>query len=92
MVIWTEYLTSIASALGTSATEAGMIFSLIFTIGLLLVAVIATKGKKPEITMSLSSFFSTVFFTFIGWYPLWIGSVMALVLALMFAMFISGKF
>lgn len=85
MVVWTDYLTSIADAIGTSATEAGMIFSLIFTMGIIIVVVIATKGRKPQVTMPLSAFFPTLLFTFMGWYPVWTGSAIALVLAIFIA-------
>ena len=91
MAIWSEYLTSIAGALGVTPTQAGMIFSLVFTIGLLVVALISTKGRKPELTLTLSALFSTMLFTGMGWYPVWVGSVLALVVALLFIMFIKGK-
>ena len=92
MVVWSEWLSSIASALGTTTTEAGVIFSLAFTIGLLLVVIIATKGKKPAVSISFTAIFVTIFFTFIGWYPIWIGSVLALVLSILISKIISGGF
>ena len=92
MVIWGEYLASIASAMGTTATEAGIMFSLIFTIGLIVVVLIATRGRKPDVTVSFISLFLTLFWTFIGWYPIWIGSVMALVISIILAKVISGGF
>lgn len=92
MVIWTDWLTSVALALGTTPTEAGIMFSLAFTIGILLVVILATKGKKPDVTITFTSLFVTVFFTFIGWYPIWIGSVLALVLSIIIAKIISGGF
>ena len=85
MVVWTDYLTSIADAIGTTATEAGMIFSLIFTMGIIILVIIATKGRKPQVTMPLSAFFPTLLFTFMGWYPIWTGSAIALVLAIFIA-------
>ena len=85
MVVWTDYLTSIGDAIGTTAIEAGMIFSLIFTMGIILVVVIATKGRKPQVAMPLSAFFPTLLFTFMGWYPFWVGSVIALILAIFIA-------
>ena len=85
MVVWTDYLTSIADAIGTTATEAGMIFALVFTMGIIIVVIIATKGRKPQVTMPLSAFFPTILFTFMGWYPLWTGSVIALILAIFIA-------
>ena len=92
MVIWSDWLTSIASALDTTVTEAGIIFSLAFTIMLIVVVLIATRGKKPGITISLTALFVTVFFTFLGWYPIWIGSVLSLVVSIMIARIISGGF
>ena len=91
MVIWSEYLNGIAVAMDVNATEAGMMISLMFSIFLMLVVLIATKGKRPEVTVPFSTLLSTVLFTFMGWYPIWIGSVLALVLSIMLAMFISGK-
>ena len=85
MVVWTDYLTSIADAIGTTAVEAGLIFSLIFTMGIIIVVIIATKGRKPAVTMPLSAFFPTILFTFMGWYPIWTGSAIALVLAIFIA-------
>lgn len=85
MVIWSDYLTSIASALGTTATQAGVMFSLIFTIVTIFVVLVATRGRKPQVTMPISALFPTVLFTFMGWYPIWTGSVIALVIAIFIA-------
>lgn len=85
MVVWTDYLISIADAIGTTQIEAGIIFSLIFTMGIIVVVMIGTKGKKPQVTMPLSAFFPTLLFTFMGWLPLWTGSAIALVLAIFIA-------
>lgn len=85
MVIWADYLTSIASAIGTTTTQAGVMFSLIFTIATIFVVLVATRGRKPQITMPLSALFPTVLFTFMGWYPVWTGSALALILAIFIA-------
>ena len=92
MVIWSDWLTSVAFALGTTSTEAGIMFSLAFTMGLLVVVLIATRGKKPDVTITFSTLLSTIFFTFIGWYPIWIGSLLALVMSILIAKIISGGF
>jgi hypothetical protein len=91
MVVWSGYLTAIANAFGTSATEAGIIFSLTFTILAIIVVVIGTNGEKPEVTVGFTSFFSTLVFTFMGWYPIWTGSVISLVLAILLANVFSGS-
>lgn len=85
MVIWSDYLTGIADALGMTATQAGTLLSLIFTICIILVIVIGTKGEKAQITIPLGALFPTILFTFIGWLPIWTGSVIALVVAVFIA-------
>ena len=90
MVIWEDYLNSIALAMDATATEAGIMFSLMFTIGLIVVVILATKGKRPEVSVTFTSLFITIFFTFIGWYPVWIGSVLALVLSIIIAKIVSS--
>lgn len=92
MVIWGDWLASIALAMDATQTQAGIMFSLIFTIGLIVVVLLATRGKKPEVSVTFISLFTTIFFTFLGWYPIWIGSVMALVIAILLARIISGGF
>lgn len=92
MVIWGDYLASIALAMDTTETNAGIMFSLIFSIGLIVVVLIATKGRRPEVSVTFLSLFTTVFFTFLGWYPIWIGSVLALVISILLAKIISGGF
>lgn len=85
MVVWPEYLTAIGNALDVTATQAGMIFALTFTMCVILVVLIATRGRKPQVTMPTSALFPTLLFTFMGWYPAWTGSVIALVLAIFIA-------
>lgn len=85
MVIWTDYLTGIADAIGTTAVEAGVIFSIVLTISTILIVIIGTKGEKPQVTVPLSALFPTILFTFMGWYPIWTGSVIALILSIFIA-------
>lgn len=85
MVIWSDWLTAISDAIGTTTTQAGMMFSILFTIGVILVVVIATRGRQAQVTMPISALFPTILFTFMGWYPIWTGSVIALVIAIFIA-------
>lgn len=89
MVVWSDYLNAIAAAFGTSAVEAGIIFSLSFTILGLMVVLIATKGKSPQSTVPFMTLFMTIFFTFLGWYPIWVGSVLSLVISILLAYILS---
>lgn len=90
MVVWSGYLTAIANAFGTTTQEAGIIFSLTFTMLAIIVVVIATKGKRPEVAIPFTSLFTTLWFTFMGWYPTWVGSVLALVISILLAGIMSG--
>ena len=90
MVIWGDWLASVALAMDATQTQAGVMFSLIFTIGLIVVVLLATRGRRPEVSVTFISLFTTIFFTFLGWYPIWIGSVLALVISIILARIISG--
>ncbi len=91
MTIWIQYLENVSDFMNVTANEAGIISSLIVTIGLLIVVLIATRGASALVTIPVSSFFSIIFFTFIGWFPIWTGSVIALVLVI-FIGFVFSKF
>lgn len=82
MVIGAEYLLNVATAIGTTAIQAGVILSLTFTMGLILIILVSTRGRKPQITMPIGALFPTILFTFMGWYPIWVGSALALVLSI----------
>lgn len=82
MVVWTQYLQNIADFMNTTPTQAGIIMSLMITIVLTLVVLIASRGKLGSfVIIPIFDFFCVLFFTFIGWFPTWTGSVIALVLA-----------
>lgn len=89
MPIWSQFLQNIADSLSTTLTEAGIIMSLAFTIGFLMVTLIATRGKSAMAVVPIVSFFNIVLFTFLGWFPIWTGSIIALVLVVFMAYVIS---
>lgn len=88
--MWTDWLTSASSAMGTTVTEAGIILSLVFTIVIVLVCVLGSSSKSQVITVPLGATLGVVLFTFMGWFPLWTGSVLALILAIFLGKTISG--
>lgn len=90
MVIWSDYLTNAGTWLGVTAVQAGVILSLSMTLGVVVAILIATRGKRAEFTVPVGTLFLTVLFTFLGWYPIWTGSVLALVLAIFVGKVISG--
>lgn len=92
MVMWSDWLEAIASGMGTTTSQAGVVISLIFIIGISIFILIATRGRKSGLTVGLSSFLGLILFTFIGWLPLFTGSVLSIIVALMMAKFLAGWF
>ena len=92
MVMWSDWLEAIASGMGSTASQAGVIISLIFIIGIAMFILIATRGRKSGLTVGLTSLMGLVLFTFIGWLPLFTGSVLAIVVSLLLARFVAGWF
>jgi exosortase/archaeosortase len=76
--------------MGVTQTEAGVILSLVFTSCIVIIIVIGSKGKSLEYTTPIGSLLGLVFFTYIGWLPLWTGSALALVVAIFLGKVISG--
>ncbi len=83
-------MTDIASFMNVTVAQAGTISALIFTMGVILVGLSATKGKEAMTVIPIVGFFSTLFFTFLGWFPTWTGTMIALVLAIFLAWTFSG--
>jgi hypothetical protein len=89
MPVWAQTLQNIADSLQVTQSEAGIIMSLSFTIGCIVVLVIATRGKGAITTIPVIGFFNILLFTFLGWFPIWTGSIIALVLVVFMAYVIS---
>jgi hypothetical protein len=53
---------------------------------------LASKGKGAITTVPVTMFFATLFFSYIGWYPIWTGTIIALVLALFVGWLLSRGF
>ena len=92
MVMWSDWLEAVASGMGSTTSQAGVIISLAFIIGIGVFILIATRGKRSGLSLGLSSFLGLILFTFIGWLPLFTGSVLAIVTALLLAKFVAGWF
>lgn len=92
MVMWSDWLEAVASGMGSTSSQAGVVISLTFIIGIAMFILIATRGRKSGLTVGLSSLLGLILFTFIGWLPLFTGSVLAIVLSLLLAKFVAGWF
>ena len=89
MPIWSQYLQNVADVFNTTVTQAGVISSLLVSVGLLVVVLIATRGKGALVVIPATEFFSILFFVYIGWFPVWTGSVIALILVLFVGLVLS---
>ena len=92
MVMWSDWLEAIASGMGSTSSQAGVIISLIFIIGINIFVLIATRGRRSGLTVGLTSLMGLILFTFIGWLPLFTGSLLAIVVSLLLAKFVAGWF
>jgi len=92
MVMWSDWLEAIASGMGSTSSQAGVIISLIFIIGINIFVLIATRGRQSGLTVGLTSLLGLILFTFIGWLPLFTGSLLAIVVSLLLARFVAGWF
>lgn len=90
MAIWNQYLTDVASFMNVTEAQAGTISALIFTVGVVLIALVATKGRNASTIVPMVGFFSTLLFTYMEWFPVWTGTLIALVLAIWIGWTFSG--
>lgn len=81
MVMFEAWLESVGEAIGCSGTLAGYIMGLIFTAALMFLMILAKSGFGAFAT----SFFSTLLFIILGWYPIWVLMILILGAALMYA-------
>jgi hypothetical protein len=80
---------SIATLFGTDLTTIAIVLSLVITSVAILVVIIAAKDKAVLPSGALS-FFLTVLFTVIGWYPAFLGAAMAIAVAVIFAFYVAS--
>jgi len=85
MAIWSEWLELAGTALDMTTLQAGTFLSLGITIVIIMAILIATRGAKAQYTVSIGALMCMILFTFIGWMPMWTGSVIGIVLAVFIA-------
>jgi len=91
-MLWENWIQNISTyVLGVPDANTGaLIFSLVIVIIALLGVLLITKGKKADITMSITCCICFIFLVVIGWFPILAGSIIAFVFAFMFAKSVSG--
>lgn len=90
-MLWEGWLTSAANGLNTTVTQAGIIISLIFTMAFIIIVAVATKGREAKYLIPFTGMAGMIFFTYIQWFPVYLGSVIALVIALWIGLAGSGR-
>jgi uncharacterized membrane protein (UPF0136 family) len=81
------FIEALGALLGTTTSNAGIFMALLVTM-ILLVMTTFTKKREPFLPLILS-FVSTLAFTVTGWYPIWVGAVLGLTVALLGAWYFS---
>ncbi len=89
-MIWEDWVSSAADALGVTTTQAGTMLSLLLTGSIIVSVIIATRGRGAAYSVSITGLLFVILFTFMGWLGLWVGTVIALVISIFLGMKISG--
>lgn len=84
MVMFEAWLESVGEAIGCSGTLAGYIMAMTFTAALAFLMIIASKGENLFGAFA-TSFFSTLLFLILGWYPIWVLMILILGTAALYA-------
>lgn len=90
-MLWDGWLTPVANGMGVSLTQAGVILSLLFTVSLIIVVAVGTRGRQAGVIVPFSGMIGVIFFTYIQWFPIYLGSVIALIISLWIAFTASGR-
>ena len=90
-MVWEDWLASVAPVLGVTTTQAGVILALIFTFVFIIMAGLAAP-KNAEVGFSITALIFTFLFTYVEWYPIWTGTALSLVLAMLTAIVVKSAF
>lgn len=89
-MLWQDWIEAFSAAVEMTTDQGAIFLSLFLTIVLVMCVLIVTKGKKVQVTLPATCLLAFVFWIFMGWFPSWSGSVIAVVFALMLAKDYSG--
>ncbi len=90
-MIWEDWLAAAAPILGVTTTQAGVILALLFTFIFVLMAGLVAP-EHAEVGMSITALIVTFLFTYVEWYPIWTGTALSLVLAMLTAIVLKSAF
>lgn len=91
MVLWEEYLDALSGYMGVDSVSGGVIISMMFTISIVIISAIATRGRYGIATM-LTAYAGLTIFTVAGWLPYWIMLIFTLLVAGLYSQVIMKWF
>jgi len=83
-MLWEEWISSVAESMNLDVASAALLMSLVFTVSLVLLALLATRGKS-NLGILLVGYGSIIFFTVLGWMPYFVLILLILITAGLFA-------
>lgn len=84
-------LANVGEMLGTTGINAGILLSIILSFMVIITVIIVSQGAKNSGTLGVLAFLlMTVFFTALGWYPIWLGAVLGLGIGIITAWYLSN--
>jgi hypothetical protein len=83
-MLWEEWITNVAESMNLDVASAALLMSLVFTVSLVLLALLATRGKS-NLGILLVGYSCIIFFTVLGWMPIFIVLLLTLITAGLFA-------
>lgn len=89
-MVWEDWLTAIAPSLNVTAAQAGIIMSFIFIFAFVLMIAIAAP-VYADIGIPISTLIWVLFFTYVSWLPVWTGTALSFILAVVCAFVIKNS-
>jgi len=83
-MIWSEWIDSVAASMNLDSTTTALLLSLVFTVSLVLLALLATRGRS-NLGIMLIGYSCIIFFTVLGWMPIFVVLLLILITAGLFA-------
>lgn len=90
-MLWEEWLTYVSLGMGATMTQTAVILALLFTMALIIVVAVASRGREARVVIPFTGMIGIIFFTYVGWFPMFLGSVIALIVSLWVALAGSGR-
>ena len=84
-MIWQDWVESAAAIMGVTTTQAGVILGFFIILVLIVILIIGQRGRQVDKTVPYVALFSVILFTYIGWFPLVLGTLIGIVISILIA-------